>query len=111
MRGARISSVDHLVNGGAIETPVIALRQQGQIRRFGLELVAQGAGALGIGAMHPAQFSMYSVRPLSASCANAPPIAAVKKAAAHSLTDIPIGPMPRRLPTKIAIAGRFAPGL
>jgi hypothetical protein len=27
MRGARISSVDHLVNGGAIETPVIALRQ------------------------------------------------------------------------------------
>jgi hypothetical protein len=51
MRGVRISSVDHLVNGGAIETPVIALRQQGQIRRFGFELGAQGAGALGVGAM------------------------------------------------------------
>jgi hypothetical protein len=51
MRGARISSVDHLVNGGAIETPVIALRQQGQIRRFGFELGTQGADALGIGAM------------------------------------------------------------
>jgi len=46
---------------------------------------------------------MNSVRPLSASCANAPPIAAVRKAAAHRPTDIalPMGPMPRRLPTKI----------
>ena len=51
MLGTRISSVDHLVNGAAIETPVIALRQQGQIRRFGFELGAQGAGATGIGAM------------------------------------------------------------
>ena len=51
MHGALISSVDHLVNGGTIETPVIALRQQGQIRRFGFELGAQGAGGLGIGAM------------------------------------------------------------
>jgi hypothetical protein len=48
---ARISSVDQLVNGGTIEAPVIALRQQGQIRRFGFELGAQGAGALGIVAM------------------------------------------------------------
>ena len=48
---ARISSVDHLVNGSTIEAPVIALRQQGQIRRFDLELGAQGAGALGIVAM------------------------------------------------------------
>jgi hypothetical protein len=51
MSCARISSVDHLVNGSTIEGPVIALRQQGQIRRFGFELGAQGAGALGIGAM------------------------------------------------------------
>lgn len=48
---ARTSSVDHLVNGGSIEAPVIALSQQGQIRRFGFELGAQGAGAPGIGAM------------------------------------------------------------
>ena len=47
----RISSVDHLINGGAVEGPVIALREQGQIRRFGFELGAHGAGALGIGAM------------------------------------------------------------
>ncbi|MFZ0149698.1 MAG: hypothetical protein WAM72_15440, partial [Xanthobacteraceae bacterium] len=43
---ARTSSVDHLVNGGSIEAPVIALSQQGQIRRFGFELGAQGPAPL-----------------------------------------------------------------
>jgi hypothetical protein len=51
MSCAVISSVDHLINGGSIEASVIALRQQGQIRRIGFELGAQGTGALGIGAM------------------------------------------------------------
>jgi len=32
--------VDHLINGSTIEAPVIALRQQGQIHRFGFELGA-----------------------------------------------------------------------
>jgi len=40
-----------LVNGGRIEAPVIALRQQGQIGRFGFELGAQGTAALAIGAL------------------------------------------------------------
>ncbi len=51
MSWPRISSIDHLVNGGGIEVPVIALRQQGQIRWLDFELGAVGAGALGIGAM------------------------------------------------------------
>jgi len=37
---ARISSIDHLINGSAIEAPAIALRQHGQIRRFSFELGA-----------------------------------------------------------------------
>jgi len=53
MSRTRISSVDHLINGSAVEGPVIALRQQSQIRRFGFELGAHGAGTLGIGAMAP----------------------------------------------------------
>ena len=48
---ARFPSVYHLINGGRIEAPVIALRQQGQIGRFGFELGAQGTAALAIGAV------------------------------------------------------------
>ena len=51
--GPRISSVNHLVNRGTIEAPVIALRQQGQIRWFGFKFSAQGPRALGVSAMAP----------------------------------------------------------
>src|SRR6516162_1971633 len=53
-----------------------------------LSLALKGPAPLASAPWHPAQFSMYSAWPLSASCANAPPIAAIRKAAAHSLTDI-----------------------
>jgi hypothetical protein len=48
MSVAPVSAIDHLVNGGRIEAPVIALRQESQIRRLGFELGAERAGAFAI---------------------------------------------------------------
>src|SRR5215469_11339469 len=48
MSVAPVSTIDHLVNGGRIEAPVIALRQESQIRRLGFELGAERAGAFAI---------------------------------------------------------------
>ena len=53
-----------------------------------MSFALKGPAPLASAPWHPAQFSMYSAWPLSASCANAPPIAAIRKAAAHSLADI-----------------------
>ncbi len=48
---ARISPIDHLVNGGAIENPVIALSEQSQIGRLDFELRTPRADTFGIRAM------------------------------------------------------------